>query len=170
MKYLSITVVTTTEFSDIVSSVLIDGGSEGVVIKDSNDIKETLQSGKNWDYVDDSLLEMDSRVFVTGFYDESALSGEIIDAISQLAKEQYFSTGSLETSVEMIDSQDWENVWKQYYKPIECGKITIVPKWLKHENENLYSFLASLNMPLICSRAVSCVLFSRFLGSIKCWL
>lgn len=136
MKYLQITVATISEFSDIVANKLLECGSSGVVVKDCNDIKEVLKSSKNWDYVDESLLEYDSIVYVAGFYEEDADSKNIIKEIESLKGDEYFATGSLEITTEVLSSEDWENVWKKYYEPIDCGKITIVPKWLESKNKD----------------------------------
>ena len=56
MKWQQITVTTTTEGSDLVSSVLYDYGSDGVSIADKNDVLALIKEKKNWDYVDDDLL------------------------------------------------------------------------------------------------------------------
>ncbi len=133
MEYLQVTVVTTTEASDLVSCLLIDEGSEGVTIKDPSDITELLKSGIIWDYIDDSLLTTDKRVYVSGFFDvKKDLSG-IYEGLEELKKNCEFGVGSLEVTTSLLHSEDWENVWKQYYKPIEIGKVVIVPKWIKRK-------------------------------------
>ena len=32
-----------------------------------------------------------------------------------------------------MKEEDWSESWKQYYKPIPLGKVTIVPQWEKYE-------------------------------------
>lgn len=135
MNYLQITVVTTTEASDLVSCILIDEGSDGVMIKDSSDIAELTKSGIVWDYIDESLLAHDERVYVSGFFDEGKDVKSILSELEDLKKNCEFNVGSLEVSTAVLHSEDWENVWKQYYKPIEIGKVVIVPKWIKREKD-----------------------------------
>lgn len=135
MKYMQVTVTSTSEFADCVANILTEHGSSGIVIKDYNDIKEMLKSGKNWDYVDDSLLNADLAVYIGGFFDENADVSLLIGEIESQKANQYFDTGSLEIDIQVLDSEDWENVWKKFYKPINCGHITIVPKWLKNNDE-----------------------------------
>ncbi|MBP5167417.1 MAG: 50S ribosomal protein L11 methyltransferase, partial [Oscillospiraceae bacterium] len=38
--------------------------------------------------------------------------------------------GDCRASVASVKDEDWENSWKQYYKPIETGaRLVIVPEW-----------------------------------------
>ena len=133
MKYLFLSVATTTEFSDIVASTLFEFGCSGVSIKDANDLAELIKSKKHWDYIDDSAFIRDAVVTVTGFFDESADLHEIERAIAALKNDPGFETGSLETTSGIEDSEQWENVWKQYYRPLKFSRVTVVPIWLKDE-------------------------------------
>ena len=38
-----------------------------------------------------------------------------------------------EISIEGMNEDDWSESWKQYYKPIPLGKVTIVPAWEKYD-------------------------------------
>ena len=38
-----------------------------------------------------------------------------------------------EISVEGLCEDDWAESWKQYYKPVPLGRVTIVPAWEKYE-------------------------------------
>lgn len=135
MEYLQVTVCTTTEASDIVSCILIDAGSEGVSVKDSSDFKELLKSEIIWDYIDEKLLYEDKRVYVSGFFDLDTDLSQIKNELEALKKNSVFDPGSLEVNIKTLKSEDYENVWKQYYKPIEIGKVVIVPKWIQREND-----------------------------------
>ncbi|MCH5163927.1 MAG: 50S ribosomal protein L11 methyltransferase [Clostridiales bacterium] len=137
MNYLQVTVCTTTEASDIVSCILIDEGSEGVTVKDSSDFAELLKGGIIWDYIDEGLLTNDKRVYVSGFFDQDKDLTEIYSELEILKQNCEFDAGSLEVTSSVIKSEDWENVWKQYYKPIEIGKVVVVPKWIKRESDGL---------------------------------
>ena len=136
MKYKELTVLTTTEGSDLVSMILYDAGSEGVSIYDSSDIKELYRKDIIWDYIDDSVLMQSEVVSVKGFYPEDAFDKIYIDVLAELdilRQNSPFELGSLETSIIIVDDEDWVNVWKKYYKPIHINNIVIVPKWLKYD-------------------------------------
>ena len=36
-------------------------------------------------------------------------------------------------SIEGMNEEDWSESWKQYYKPIPLGKVTVVPAWEKYD-------------------------------------
>ena len=38
-----------------------------------------------------------------------------------------------EISLDGINEDDWAESWKQYYKPVPLGKVTIVPAWESYE-------------------------------------
>lgn len=135
MNYCMVTVNTTTAGSDIVACLLIEAGSEGVSVKDSADVAELIKSDVIWDYIDESLVRDDGCVTVSGFFDENADLSPLMKELELLKKRSEFDVGSLETVKSIVRSQDWENVWKQYYRPIEIGKIVIVPKWIKRERD-----------------------------------
>ena len=133
MQYTQITVITTTQGSDLVSYLLSEAGSEGVNITDINDVKAVLLNKDCWDYVDESILSYkDERVFVRGYFEENADLSDVINEISNLKSDE-FSYGSLEISVDKINSCDWENEWRKYYVPIELGNVVIVPAWIKYQ-------------------------------------
>ncbi len=135
MNYLQVTVTTTTEGSDIVASLLMDEGSEGVSIIDHKDVEDLIKSDVIWDYIDDSLKIDDKKVFVSGFYDEWKNLSSLNQKLDLLKANAAVDVGSLETSVSVNRTEDYENVWKQFYTPIEIGeKLVVVPKWLKHSD------------------------------------
>lgn len=134
MKYLQVSIITTHEAADLVSLILIDNGSEGTVIKDGEDIKELYKSGIIWDYIDNEVLEQANLpVTVSGFFSENFDLTCLESDLSDL-KSYCKDCGSLEISLTKIDSENWENEWKKYYKPIEIGNVLILPKWLKSDS------------------------------------
>lgn len=134
MKWLKLTVTTTTEGSDLVSSVLSDYGSEGVSIDDCNDVIDLIKEHKNWDYIDDELTKKrDDKVFVSGFFPETYNMTDLTEALEKLKADSVFPMGSMETVSSFIDSEDWENEWRKYYVPIKTGKTVIVPAWQQYQ-------------------------------------
>lgn len=88
-----------------------------------------------WDYIDDSLKIDDKKVFVSGFYDEGKNLSSLNQKLDLLKANAAVDVGSLETSVSVNRTEDYENVWRQFYTPIEIGeKLVVVPKWLKHSD------------------------------------
>lgn len=136
MRYLQVTITTTTFGSDIVSYILEECGSEGVSIVDINDIRAVLTAKECWDYVDESILSYnDERVFVKGFFAEDYDINKILTRLEELKVNAFEPVGSLELITCKINSQDWENEWRKYYVPIEINNVVIVPAWLKYDGK-----------------------------------
>lgn len=136
MNYKKATVVTTSAFSDIVSLLLMDAGSEGTSIVDAQDVREVLQDKRFWDYYDDALLTNDHNVYVSGYFPESFQPDNFLSELENLRSDGG-DVGSLECTWTTLASSDWENEWKKYYKPIALDKVTIVPKWLSAKNAGI---------------------------------
>lgn len=114
----------------MVSLLLIELGSEGTVIKDGEDLKELYNSGLIWDYIDNEVInQANLPVTVIGFFPEDFGLSALESRLDKFKSDCDFC-GSLETHVSVIDSADWENEWRKYYKPILIGEILILPKWL----------------------------------------
>lgn len=128
MQYKKLTVVTNRAYADILSLDMIEAGSEGTAVVDAQDVVEVLNDKRFWDYYDASILSDDTRVYVSGFFDEHADLTDLIDRLTSYGA----AAGALETNITAIDSADYENEWKKYYRPIEIGKVAVVPKWLSY--------------------------------------
>ena len=60
-----------------------------------------------------------------------AKMGEVRIALQSL-KESRSDCGSLLLTLENLQDADWENNWKQYYKPMEIGeRLLVIPQWEK---------------------------------------
>lgn len=136
MTYKEITVNTTTQASELVADILSDLGSKGIGIYDSNDFFELIKSEVIWDYVNENLLTKSQIVQVKGYYEKEIIESvleELDQRLSFLKQNCPFEYGSLEIVSADVDDEDWVNTWKKYYKPINAGKITIVPNWLEYD-------------------------------------
>ena len=116
---------------DMLSSLDVDG----VVIDDETEFREFLEDNRQyWDYVDEDLSRRMEGLSRVTFYlqsDEAGFAklGEVRLALEDL-RAQGQDWGSLMMSLDNLADEDWENNWKQYYKPIEIGdRLLVVPKW-----------------------------------------
>lgn len=131
MWFKQIIVNCTSQTSDAVSYVLHEAGSMGEVFEDYGNIKEVLEA-KRWDYADASLFEADDKCSVSGFFSMEIDEDIIIKRVMSLKAENWADFSALSASVEIIDSVEWENEWKKYYKPFNIGKVVIVPEWIDY--------------------------------------
>ncbi len=135
MRYVQVTVTTTSYGSDYISYLLEEYGSQGTSITDLNDVKSVLSSKESWDYVDESILSLsDERVFVRGFFDEGVDLNGLLEKIEKIDR-SLLDFGPLEVHTDIIDSLDWENEWRKYYSPIKLGGVVVVPAWQKYDGK-----------------------------------
>ncbi len=140
MKYIELTVHTTTEGSEIISDVMWNYTDYGVTICDRADIiaLQTAKESTFWDYMDDELtVEKPSDVLVKCYVAED-IAGETIPAILRDiydAKERSggcIPFGTLEDTKRTVDGDDWIDVWKKHFRPIHLGRIVVVPEWIEY--------------------------------------
>lgn len=132
MKFKKITVNCTSETSDAVSYALHEAGSMGEVFDDYNDIRNVLKE-KRWDYADASLFNGSDACSVSGFFPIEADDKSVVVKVMMLRDCDWADFSSLSVNVDIIESAEWENEWKKYYKPFSLGKIVIIPEWIEHK-------------------------------------
>ncbi len=141
MKYIELTIHTTTEASEIVADIMWNYTDFGVTICDINDII-ALQKSKEttyWDYMDDELTQNASSDALVKCYLEEDSAGETVRSILldiALAKENAggaIAFGTLEDTKRQVDGDDWIDVWKKHFRPIHLGKIVVVPEWIEYQ-------------------------------------
>ncbi len=131
MKFKKVTISCTSETSEMLAFALYEAGSMGEVFDDYNDIKQVL-SEKRWDYADASLFEPTDKCTVSGFFTTETDEETVISRIKTFGESGLFDIPASNIATEVIDSAEWENEWKKYYKPFSIGKIVIVPEWEKY--------------------------------------
>ena len=138
MKYIELTVHTTSEASEIVADLLWNYTEGGVAVSDYADVV-ALQSGKTgvyWDYLDESLQTVQKETLVKAFLDP-ARAGEIPAIMQELylcrdRAEGAIGFGTLEESVREIDGDAWIEIWKKHFRPIHLGNLVVVPEWIEY--------------------------------------
>lgn len=123
MRYIEVIIETLEEEIDAVCDKLTALGCDGFVIENESDFREFLENNKQyWDYVDESLEQSYAGVSRVKCYLEDNIGGA-----SKLAA--IYAAG-FEVKTNAVEDSDWENNWKQYYKPLEIGeKLLVVPEW-----------------------------------------
>ena len=135
MKWLELHIDTNYAGLEGVETMLSTLGIDGVVIDDETEFQDFLENNHEyWDYVDEELAQkMQGRSRLT-FYLEAgeegfAKMGEVRIALEELKKE-HDDWGTLLMTMDTMADADWENNWKQYYKPMEIGeRLLVIPQW-----------------------------------------
>ncbi|SMP39552.1 50S ribosomal protein L11 methyltransferase [Anoxynatronum buryatiense] len=138
MKWIEVSVKTTTAAVEAVANVLYDAGVNGVAIEDPRDL-ELLDRGEDaWELVDESLADSYYEGAVVKGYlpdtPESVAQVELIRKAVEYLPSYGLDIGLGEVVVLSVDEEDWSEEWKKYFKPQKPGsKLVIKPTWESYE-------------------------------------
>ena len=123
MRYIEVTVNTPGAEIDARCQEMADMGAGGFVIENEEDFKDFLeQNHQYWDYVDDELENQFAGV--------SRIKCYLTDDEDGLAVLRRINAAYSDVTTSYVEDSDWENNWREYYKPIEVGeKLVVVPEW-----------------------------------------
>ena len=123
MRYIEVTVNTPGEEIDARCQEMADMGAGGFVIENEEDFKDFLeQNHQYWDYVDDELENQFAGV--------SRIKCYLTDDEDGIAVLRRINAAYDDVTTSYVEDSDWENNWREYYKPIEVGeKLVVVPEW-----------------------------------------
>ena len=135
MNWLEVKVDTAPAGLDAVSERLEALGVTGLVIDDEADFHDFLEHNHQyWDYVDDALMQEKRGLSRVTFYLPDDADGEklLSDARAALSALERANPACapLHVAVGKMADSDWENNWKQFYKPMEIGdRLIVIPEW-----------------------------------------
>ena len=135
MDWLELKIDTSHAGLDAVTELLEQQGVTGVMIDDEADFQSFLENNRQyWDYVDEELLAQKKGVSRVTFYlerNENALGTVAAVRIAMAAlKKEHPEYAPMLLTMEDVADEDWENNWKQFYKPMEIGnRLLVVPEW-----------------------------------------
>lgn len=123
MRYLEVIVNTPAEEIDRRCEEMTALGVGGFVIENEQDFQDFLENNHAyWDYVDEGLTQQYAGVSRIKCYLTDDAEGQ--DTLRRLR------AAYPELSIRSVQDSDWENNWREYYKPIEAGeKLVVVPEW-----------------------------------------
>ena len=135
MHWLEVRIDTNHAGLETVQALLSGLDVDGVMIEDEEEFQDFLENNRDyWDYVDEDLeRRMAGRSRITFYLEarEAGFSklGEVRIALEDLKRERG-DLGTLLMTLEDVEDADWENNWKQYYKPLEIGeRLLVIPQW-----------------------------------------
>lgn len=142
MNWLELHIDTNHAGLEPVETFLSTHGIDGVIIDDETEFEEFLEHNKQyWDYVDEDLRkEKSGKSRITFYLEDSengvAQLGELRVALSNF-KRLHGEYGTLLMTMENRANEDWENNWKQFYKPMEIGeRLLVIPSWEEAKDTN----------------------------------
>ena len=128
MEWLEVSVEAGEKGTEPLCTLLEDLGISGLVIEDEADLRDFMENDKQyWDYIDEDFVSSWRGVSRVKFYLPDSDEGfrTLLDLRRKLGEAGWPSPVAAS-----IRDEDWENNWKQYYRPIPVGtKLLILPKW-----------------------------------------
>lgn len=134
MKWIEVSIKTTTAAVEAVANILYDAGVSGVAIEDPRDLELLDRRDDSWELVDDTLLDSYFEGAVVKGYlpdiPETTARVDLIRKSVDLLPDFGLDIGLGEVSVQSVDETDWSEAWKKYFKPHKPGKrLVIKPTW-----------------------------------------
>lgn len=123
-----ISIKTNHQDAELISAAMFMAGADGVEIDDKQDVIDVLSSSKNWDYVDDDVMNVGDEVFV-----KTVLEGDETSFLESLKSALKTLNISVSIDVNEIDDVDWTKEWKKYFKPVHTSSVTVVPSWIEYD-------------------------------------
>ena len=130
MKWNKFRLKTTTEAEDIVSSILMDLGIQGVQIEDKIPL---TQSDKEQMFVDIlPEIETDDGVAYLSFYleedeDKDRILADVMRELKEMSA--FVDLGECVIEESQTEDVDWVNNWKKYFHQFYVDDILIIPSW-----------------------------------------
>ena len=123
MRYIEVTVDTPEALLEQRCEEMAAMGVGGFVIENEADFQRFLENNHQyWDYVDSELEQRFAGLSRIKCYLTD--DGEGQRCLRQI-RAAYGEVG-----VSFVEDSDWENNWREYYKPIPVGeKLVVVPEW-----------------------------------------
>ena len=139
MKWNKFRIETTTEAEDLVSSMLMDLGIQGIEIEDNIPISQREKEQMFVDILPETGV--DDGVAYISFYleeedDKEAVLAKVRAELEDMRAYIEVGSGSIEES--QTEDVDWVNNWKKYFHQFYVDDILIIPSWenVKPEDEN----------------------------------
>lgn len=140
MKWNQLSVITSSEAVEAVSSILMEAGANGVAIEDSMDLVN-FESDPFGEILDkETFSHRKEGAEVLAYFPETLFLPEIIPSI-QLKVEELatfgLDIGKHSITASEVEESDWATAWKKYYHPVNISRyLTIVPEWQDYTPNN----------------------------------
>ena len=130
MKWNQFRLQTTTQAEDIVSSMLMDLGIQGVQIEDKVPLTKEDKEQMFVDILPD-IPDDDGTAYLTFYLDEEE---DVAPVLMNVRKEledmrAFLDVGECTIEESETEDVDWVNNWKQYFHQFYIDDILVIPSW-----------------------------------------
>lgn len=130
MRWNQFRLTTTAEAEDIVSSMLMDLGIQGVQIEDKVPLTKEDKEQMFVDILPD-IPEDDGKAYLTFYLDEGEDQGTILMKVRKELEEMrdFLDVGECTIEESQTEDVDWVNNWKQYFHQFYIDDLLVIPSW-----------------------------------------
>ena len=139
MKWNKFRIETTTEAEDLVSSMLMDLGIQGIEIEDNIPMSQREKEQMFVDILPETGVD-DGVAYISFYLEEEDDKEAVLAKVRAELKDMraYIEVGSGSIEESQTEDVDWVNNWKKYFHQFYVDDILIIPSWenVKPEDEN----------------------------------
>lgn len=130
MRWNKVRLKTTAEAEDIVSSMLMDLGVQGVQIEDKIPLTPLDKERMFVDILPETDVD-DGVAYISFYLEEEDEVGQILSKAREELKEMsaYVDVGECTFEESLTEDLDWINNWKQYFHQFTIDDVLVIPSW-----------------------------------------
>ena len=130
MKWNKFRLKTTTQAEDIVSSILMDLGIQGIEIEDKIPLTAREKEQMFVDIMPEGEAD-DGIAYVSFYLEEDQDKEEMLASVRNELEEMrtFMEMGDLEIEESQTEDVDWVNNWKKYFHQFTVDDVLIIPSW-----------------------------------------
>lgn len=130
MKWNKFRLRTTTQAEDIVSSILMDLGIQGIEIEDKIPLTAREKEQMFVDIMPEGEAD-DGIAYVSFYLEEDQDKEEMLASVRNELEEMrtFMEIGDLEIEESQTEDVDWVNNWKKYFHQFTVDDVLIIPSW-----------------------------------------
>lgn len=140
MKWTEVAVKFEQGLEELITNKLYTMEIEGLAVEDPRHIESLEQRPEDWDYIDEELIQKklesikDDRITIKVYFSEDEIVEDKIAEIKELLRDVVVEEKPIEVTTNNVESKDWSENWKKYYKTTRVGeKLIIKPSWEEYE-------------------------------------
>lgn len=130
MKWNKFRLKTTTEAEDIVSSMLMDLGVQGIEIEDKIPMTQVEKEQMFVDILPETGIN-DGIAYISFYLEEDEDKESLLEAVKNELEDMraYVEVGEGTIEESQTEDVDWVNNWKKYFHQFYVDDILIIPSW-----------------------------------------
>ncbi len=146
MKWNKYTLKTRTEAEDIISSMMMDIGIEGIEIEDKVPLTERDKAQMFVDIM--PITGEDDGTAYISFYlepetDQEMMLAKVREGLEEIA--QWMDIGEATIAASETEDKDWINNWKEFFHQFYVDDILIKPSWEEVKPEDREKLLIQID-------------------------